>query len=123
VRLETSVGAQDDRAEAIDVDYEPLPPVLDMRTALEPGSPKVHPCPVAARGDVGDHTVPGRCGITGLRLPASQGDGGVAVAESSKRMAVSAADGGHWPGRLEESGIVDVVSGQFGGDGPAPGGG
>jgi CO/xanthine dehydrogenase Mo-binding subunit len=38
VRLETSVGAQDDRAEAIDVDYEPLPPVLDMRTALEPGS-------------------------------------------------------------------------------------
>src|ERR1700689_3138402 len=26
----------------IDVDYEPLPPVLDMRTALEPGSPKVH---------------------------------------------------------------------------------
>jgi carbon-monoxide dehydrogenase large subunit len=26
----------------VDVDYEPLPPVLDMRTALEPGSPKVH---------------------------------------------------------------------------------
>ncbi len=26
----------------IDVDYEPLPPVLDMRTALEPDSPKVH---------------------------------------------------------------------------------
>jgi carbon-monoxide dehydrogenase large subunit len=26
----------------IDVDYEPLPPVLDMRTALEAGSPKVH---------------------------------------------------------------------------------
>src|SRR4029077_9653019 len=27
---------------AIDVDYEPLPPVLDMRTALEEDSPKVH---------------------------------------------------------------------------------
>jgi carbon-monoxide dehydrogenase large subunit len=26
----------------IDVDYEPLPPVLDMRTALDPDSPKVH---------------------------------------------------------------------------------
>ena len=26
----------------IDVDYDPLPPVLDMRTALDPGSPKVH---------------------------------------------------------------------------------
>jgi aerobic carbon-monoxide dehydrogenase large subunit len=26
----------------VDVDYEPLPPVLDMRAALESGSPKVH---------------------------------------------------------------------------------
>ena len=26
----------------IDVDYEPLPPVLDMRTALDDGSPRVH---------------------------------------------------------------------------------
>ena len=31
-----------DALEAIDVDYEPLPPVLDMRSALEEDSPKVH---------------------------------------------------------------------------------
>ncbi|MGB6456446.1 MAG: xanthine dehydrogenase family protein molybdopterin-binding subunit [Streptosporangiaceae bacterium] len=31
-----------DAVAAIDVDYDPLPPVLDMRMALEPGSPKVH---------------------------------------------------------------------------------
>jgi carbon-monoxide dehydrogenase large subunit len=31
-----------DAVEAIDVDYEPLPPVLDMRAALADGSPKVH---------------------------------------------------------------------------------
>jgi aerobic carbon-monoxide dehydrogenase large subunit len=31
-----------DAVEAIEVDYEPLPPVLDMRTALDVGSPKVH---------------------------------------------------------------------------------
>jgi aerobic carbon-monoxide dehydrogenase large subunit len=31
-----------DAVAAIDVDYDPLPPVLDMRTALEPDSPKVH---------------------------------------------------------------------------------
>ena len=31
-----------DAAEAIDVDYEPLPPVLDIRTALHDDSPKVH---------------------------------------------------------------------------------
>jgi carbon-monoxide dehydrogenase large subunit len=31
-----------DAIEAIDVDYEPLPPVLDMRAALQEGSPKVH---------------------------------------------------------------------------------
>jgi carbon-monoxide dehydrogenase large subunit len=31
-----------DALEAIDVDYEPLPPVLDMRAALEENSPKVH---------------------------------------------------------------------------------
>jgi aerobic carbon-monoxide dehydrogenase large subunit len=31
-----------DAVAAIDVDYDPLPPVLDMRSALEPGSPKVH---------------------------------------------------------------------------------
>jgi carbon-monoxide dehydrogenase large subunit len=32
-----------DAAMAVDVSYEPLPPVLDMRAALEEGSPKVHP--------------------------------------------------------------------------------
>jgi len=32
-----------DAVGAVDVDYEPLPPVLDMRAALEPDSPKVHP--------------------------------------------------------------------------------
>jgi len=32
-----------DAAAAVDVDYEPLPPVLDMRAALEPDSPRVHP--------------------------------------------------------------------------------
>jgi carbon-monoxide dehydrogenase large subunit len=31
-----------DAIAAVDVDYEPLPPVLDMRAALEDGSPKVH---------------------------------------------------------------------------------
>jgi aerobic carbon-monoxide dehydrogenase large subunit len=31
-----------DAVAAIDVDYDPLPPVLDMRAALEPASPKVH---------------------------------------------------------------------------------
>ena len=31
-----------DALNAIDVDYEPLPPVLDIRTALAEGSPKVH---------------------------------------------------------------------------------
>jgi aerobic carbon-monoxide dehydrogenase large subunit len=31
-----------DAIEAVEVDYEPLPPVLDMRAALEEGSPKVH---------------------------------------------------------------------------------
>jgi len=31
-----------DALAAIEVDYEPLPPVLDMRTALDPDSPKVH---------------------------------------------------------------------------------
>jgi aerobic carbon-monoxide dehydrogenase large subunit len=31
-----------DAVAAIDVDYEPLPPVLDMRTALEPDAPRVH---------------------------------------------------------------------------------
>jgi aerobic carbon-monoxide dehydrogenase large subunit len=31
-----------DALEAIEVDYEPLPPVLDIRTALDEGSPKVH---------------------------------------------------------------------------------
>jgi aerobic carbon-monoxide dehydrogenase large subunit len=32
-----------DAVTAVDVDYEPLPPVLDIRTALEDSSPKVHP--------------------------------------------------------------------------------
>ena len=31
-----------DAMTAVDVNYEPLPPVLDIRTALEEGSPKVH---------------------------------------------------------------------------------
>jgi aerobic carbon-monoxide dehydrogenase large subunit len=31
-----------DAIAAVDVNYEPLPPVLDMRAALEEGSPKVH---------------------------------------------------------------------------------
>jgi carbon-monoxide dehydrogenase large subunit len=31
-----------DAAAAVDVGYEPLPPVLDIRTALDEGSPKVH---------------------------------------------------------------------------------
>ncbi len=31
-----------DALAAIDVEYEPLSPVLDIRTALDPGSPKVH---------------------------------------------------------------------------------
>jgi carbon-monoxide dehydrogenase large subunit len=31
-----------DAIEAVEVDYEPLPPVLDMHAALEEGSPKVH---------------------------------------------------------------------------------
>src|SRR5215468_5258087 len=31
-----------DAMTAVDVSYEPLPPVLDMRAALEEGSPKVH---------------------------------------------------------------------------------
>jgi carbon-monoxide dehydrogenase large subunit len=32
-----------DAVEAIEIDYEPLPPVLDIRTALDEGAPKVHP--------------------------------------------------------------------------------
>jgi carbon-monoxide dehydrogenase large subunit len=32
-----------DAASAVDVSYDPLPPVLDIRAALEEGSPKVHP--------------------------------------------------------------------------------
>jgi aerobic carbon-monoxide dehydrogenase large subunit len=31
-----------DAIEAVEVDYDPLPPVLDMRAALQEGSPKVH---------------------------------------------------------------------------------
>jgi aerobic carbon-monoxide dehydrogenase large subunit len=31
-----------DAVSAVDVDYEPLPPVLDIRTALDPSSPRVH---------------------------------------------------------------------------------
>jgi carbon-monoxide dehydrogenase large subunit len=31
-----------DAIEAVEADYEPLPPVLDMRAALKEGSPKVH---------------------------------------------------------------------------------
>ena len=42
-----------DALEAIEVDYEPLPPVLDMRAALEEGSTAVHDDPArtsATRG-------------------------------------------------------------------------
>jgi aerobic carbon-monoxide dehydrogenase large subunit len=48
-----------DALASIDVDYEPLPPVLDMRTALDEGAPKVHEAGnksyewVFANGDVG----------------------------------------------------------------------
>src|SRR4029077_13893122 len=31
-----------DALNAMEVEYEPLPPVLDIRTALDDGSPKVH---------------------------------------------------------------------------------
>ena len=31
-----------DAVSAVEVDYEPLPPVLDIRTALDPSSPRVH---------------------------------------------------------------------------------
>jgi carbon-monoxide dehydrogenase large subunit len=31
-----------DAVETIEIDYEPLPPVLDIRTALDEGAPKVH---------------------------------------------------------------------------------
>jgi carbon-monoxide dehydrogenase large subunit len=31
-----------DAVEAIEIDYQPLPPVLDIRTALDEGAPKVH---------------------------------------------------------------------------------
>jgi aerobic carbon-monoxide dehydrogenase large subunit len=47
-----------DAAAAVDVSYEPLPPVLDIRTALDEGSPKVHEAGnksfewVFAQGDV-----------------------------------------------------------------------
>src|SRR5215469_1208413 len=47
-----------DAAMLVDVSYEPLPPVLDMRTALDEGSPKVHEAGnksfewVFAQGDV-----------------------------------------------------------------------
>jgi aerobic carbon-monoxide dehydrogenase large subunit len=40
-----------DALEAIDVDYEPLPPVLDIRTALDESSPKVRlPRPMGPSG-------------------------------------------------------------------------
>ncbi len=35
-------AAAADALNAIEVDYEPLPPVLDIRTALEDSSPRVH---------------------------------------------------------------------------------
>ncbi len=49
-----------DAAAAVDVSYEPLPPVLDIRTALDEGSPKVHEAGnksfewVFAQGDLDD---------------------------------------------------------------------
>ncbi len=49
-----------DAAAAVDVSYEPLPPVLDIRTALDEGSPKVHAEGnksfewVFAQGDMGE---------------------------------------------------------------------
>ncbi|MDT4924908.1 MAG: aerobic carbon-monoxide dehydrogenase large subunit [Pseudonocardiales bacterium] len=38
-----SKAAAQDALEGIDVDYEPLPPVLDMEEAIKDGSPLVHP--------------------------------------------------------------------------------
>jgi AcrR family transcriptional regulator len=43
--------------------------------------------------------------------------------DNSKREVMSAADGGHRAGGLQEAGIVDAVSGQLGRDGLAPDGG
>ena len=61
-----------DAAALVDVSYEPLPPVLDMRTALEEGSPKVHPEGnksfewVFAQGDTDEafrERAQGQCGL------------------------------------------------------------
>ena len=42
VVLATDKAAAYDALEAIEVDYEPLPAVVDMEAALQPGSPLVH---------------------------------------------------------------------------------
>ncbi|MGH7313269.1 MAG: xanthine dehydrogenase family protein molybdopterin-binding subunit, partial [Candidatus Rokuibacteriota bacterium] len=39
----TSPALAEDAAERIAVDWEPLPPVVDMRAAAEPGAPLIHP--------------------------------------------------------------------------------
>ena len=42
VVVSSSIHDAIDGAEAVEVDYEPLPPVVDHRTALDPDSPLVH---------------------------------------------------------------------------------
>ena len=39
----TTRAAAEDAAELIAVDYDPLPPVVDVLAALEPGCPAIHP--------------------------------------------------------------------------------
>ena len=68
-----------DAVAAVDVNYEPLPPVLDMRSALEAGSPKVHEAGnksyewVFEQGDP-DRRVPGRPGGDRADLPPAAAD-------------------------------------------------
>ena len=68
-----------DAIASIDVDYEPLPPVLDIRTALAADSPKVHEAGnksyewVFANGDV-DAAFGGAPVVRGARLPAAAPD-------------------------------------------------
>jgi carbon-monoxide dehydrogenase large subunit len=43
VVLATSAAAARDAADLVEVDYDPLPAVVDVEAALEPGAPLVHP--------------------------------------------------------------------------------
>ena len=54
-----SAAAAADAAELVDVDYEPLPSVVDARAAMAPGAPQVWPAcsgNLALTCEVGDHT-------------------------------------------------------------------